>query len=256
MALRNELKQQGEWLFRWRSYLPLLMLPILFAALAELERSGHRHDGSTETRLRESVFKLLCFAIALFGMGVRCIAVLFTDSGTSGRSTRSQRADSLNTTGMYSVTRHPLYFGNWLIGLGTVAFCQSYWVVALYACAFWIYYERIMYAEEEFLRGKFGESFCDWANHTPAFFPRASKWRRPGRSPDMLRMVRNECPVWFLWSATFLGLELTENRLVERQFRAGTGWLLSAVITGVAWAVVRYQRKKERQRRISGAGPR
>ena len=37
MALRDELEKHGEWLFRRRSYLPLLILPILFVALKNSE---------------------------------------------------------------------------------------------------------------------------------------------------------------------------------------------------------------------------
>jgi len=33
MALREELERQGNWLFRWRSYLPLLIVPLFFVAL-------------------------------------------------------------------------------------------------------------------------------------------------------------------------------------------------------------------------------
>ena len=31
---------------------------------------------------------------------------------TSGRNTHDQVADSLNTSGIYSIVRHPLYVGN------------------------------------------------------------------------------------------------------------------------------------------------
>tara|TARA_B100000767_G_scaffold208416_1_gene195356 strand:- start:545 stop:916 length:372 start_codon:yes stop_codon:yes gene_type:complete len=36
---------------------------------------------------------------------------------------------------------------------------------------FWLYYERIMFAEESFLEKKFGDKFINWSNKVPAFFP-------------------------------------------------------------------------------------
>ena len=34
MALREELRKQGNWLFRWRSYLPLIMIVIVLLAMS------------------------------------------------------------------------------------------------------------------------------------------------------------------------------------------------------------------------------
>ena len=37
---------------------------------------------------------------------------------------------------------------------------------------FWMYYERIIFAEEAFLSKKFGEAYTKWCNATPVFIPR------------------------------------------------------------------------------------
>ena len=37
---------------------------------------------------------------------------------------------------------------------------------------FWMYYERIIFAEEAFLSKKFGETYTKWCNATPVFIPR------------------------------------------------------------------------------------
>jgi hypothetical protein len=36
MALDDEFRKQGEWLFRWRSFLPLILVPLIGIALAQL----------------------------------------------------------------------------------------------------------------------------------------------------------------------------------------------------------------------------
>ncbi len=41
MTLREELESTGNWLFRWRSYLPLFVMPVLFLALLEHEYLGN-----------------------------------------------------------------------------------------------------------------------------------------------------------------------------------------------------------------------
>jgi protein-S-isoprenylcysteine O-methyltransferase Ste14 len=57
---------------------------------------------------------------------------------------------------------------------------------------FWLYYERIMFAEEEFLRRRFGERYASWAAVTPAFLPRLDRWRRPEVGFCGLTVLRRE----------------------------------------------------------------
>ena len=64
--------------------------------------------------------------------------------------------------------------------MGAALFVRSWWLVLATAFIFWFYYEKIMYAEEEFLRREFGETFSNWADQTPAFLPLNLKlWKAP-----------------------------------------------------------------------------
>ena len=57
-------------------------------------------------------------------------------AGTSGRNTAKQVADTLNTTGLYSLTRNPLYLGNAVIYMAIACFLQNVWfAVADAACS-------------------------------------------------------------------------------------------------------------------------
>ena len=99
------------------------------------------------------------------------MTVGYVPRGTSGRNTRKQVAEVLNTTGMYSVVRHPLYVGNFIMWLGISLFFHLWWFTLLIALIFWVYYEKIMYAEEAFLEEKFGEQFLALGRKNPAFYP-------------------------------------------------------------------------------------
>src|SRR5438132_991783 len=110
MPLKEELQQQGDWLFRWRSYVPLALVPVLLAAIV-----------TEEPPVRSPAdrwWMLFCLGVSLVGLGIRVLTVGFVPRGTSGRNTRRQMARQLNSTGMYSVVRHPLYLGNMVIWLG------------------------------------------------------------------------------------------------------------------------------------------
>ncbi len=52
----------------------------------------------------------------------------------------------------------------------------SLWFFIIGILAFCVFYERIMFAEEEFLRSHFGSRYLDWAEKTPAFIPRPRLW--------------------------------------------------------------------------------
>ena len=172
MALSHELERAGNWFFRWRSYLPLLLAVLFLLALGDFT---YLTSQNTINRLWE----LFCLVISSLGLAIRIMTVGYVPRGTSGRNTRRQVADVLNTTGMYSVVRHPLYVGNFIMWLGISLLFHLWWFTLLIALIFWVYYEKIMYAEEEFLKQKFGEQFLTWAEKTPLFIPRFSLWQAP-----------------------------------------------------------------------------
>src|SRR5689334_21586787 len=84
------------------------------------------------------------------------------------------------TTGMYSLVRHPLYLGNYFLWLGVVLVSRVWWAPVLAILVFWLCYERIMFAEEAYLRQQFGDAFGEWAQRTPAVLPAFTHWRPPG----------------------------------------------------------------------------
>ena len=183
--LRDDLEAHGSWLFRRRSYLPLPLLALLAPALADFRYPA----GSYPLHL---LWTALCLGVATLGLAVRVKAVGHAPEGTSGRDTRGQVAEVLNTTGMYSVVRHPLYLGNALMWLGVALFPRSVWLVAVAMLLFWLLYERIMLAEEEFLRRRFGAAYEEWASRTPAFLPDPRAWTRPALPFSPRTVLRRE----------------------------------------------------------------
>lgn len=208
MALREEFEQAGHWLFRWRSYLPLVMIGPLLLGIKDLESPGH-------SEVVDHLWDMICMVIAFFGLGIRVFTVGYAPAGTSGRNTREQVAELLNTTGMYSIVRHPLYLGNFFIWLGVSLFTQSVWFTLLFVLIFWGYYEMIMFAEEAFLRKKFGVTYLNWAEKTPAFFPKPDNWRPP-RLPFSFRTVlKREYSGFFGIVVSFSLLDIVSDRWSE-----------------------------------------
>ena len=160
MSLSNEFETSGNWLFKYRSYLPLMILPLLFYSLLTPLNS-----------VTLNMLLIIGLFISCIGECLRIYTIAFVPSGTSGRNTKKQIAFSLNKKGIYSTVRHPLYLGNFLIFLGPFIYTGNIYTIFIFILIFWIYYERIMFAEEVFLTEKFGKEYIEWASKTPAFIP-------------------------------------------------------------------------------------
>jgi protein-S-isoprenylcysteine O-methyltransferase Ste14 len=173
--LQSLMERQGNWLFRWRSYLPLPLLGFLlvWAWGAPLD---------TWPGVPEPLWESGCLAIGLAGLAIRMWVGGQVPYGTSGRNVGAQVAYTVNTTGPYSLVRHPLYVGNLLMWLAPAAFTGGLLVVLATLIYFGVAYERIMMAEERHLQKEFGHDYLDWARRTPTFIPSLRHWT-PGRLP-------------------------------------------------------------------------
>ena len=185
MPLIEEMQSSGRWLFRRRSYVPLVMVTLLAIGVAEFRYPFGSHALDTG-------WEFICLGLSLAGLAARAATVGFAPRHTSGRNTSKQVADTLNTTGMYSIVRNPLYLGNYLVGLGPALFLREWWIPIIYTLVFMLYYERIVFAEEGFLREKFAQAYMDWAAATPAFVPRLRQWKRPAISFNIRKVCRQE----------------------------------------------------------------
>lgn len=217
MLLHDQCARDGEWLFRWRSYVPLVLAPVLAGSMLTFTYLG----GSEQV---DDIWQLACFTVSTMGLAIRCYAIGYAAPDTSGNSTRSLKAKSLNTTGAYSLIRHPLYVGSFFTWLGVAMFPRNAFVVLIFVLFFWFYYERIMMAEEAFLRAKFSKAFAVWTASTPAVLPNFRNWKPPARPFSVRRMLRREYSGMFGVVLIFVSLEVIEEFVMEQRFEIELVW--------------------------------
>ena len=228
--LVDTLVRQGDWLFHRRGYLPVLLAPVLAAAMLDYPRAAVVSDG---------VRNVVWAAMVLVGLAVRAHTTAHAPPRTSGGNTAEQIADDLNVTGFYSVVRHPLYLGNALCWMAVALFTQSPAVVALIGLTFWLYYERIMIAEEAFLVGRFGDRYRAWSAETPAFIPNPRLWVPPAAPLDWRNAVKREYSgaYWLVLIVTLLNVVGDSARLGRLTF--DPGWVaFFAAATGLAAVIM------------------
>ena len=252
MLLIESLARHGTFLFRWRSFLPLLLLPLVVPALVETVAVEE-----TIGEAAEEVWTIACLAISFAGLAIRWATVGFVPAGTSGRNTREQRADALNTTGTYSVVRNPLYFGNFIAILGLVVAIKSWWFVLVVCLAYWLYIERIIAAEESFLADAHAAAFADYVSRTPAFIPNFSLWTSPANSFSMRTVLRREYNGVLSVSAAYVALEFVTDVLMEREsvrawMESDWWWLVVGALAVAVFAVLRGLKKRTRILHVPG----
>ncbi|HNV85889.1 MAG TPA: isoprenylcysteine carboxylmethyltransferase family protein [Candidatus Omnitrophota bacterium] len=239
MRIHDITEKSGNWFFRQRSYLPSLIIPILLLALLNSEYI-EKHFGDTA----QAIWEVFCISVSFLGLIVRSLTVAWVPEGTSGRNRQGQLAESLNTEGLYSVMRHPLYLANFLIILGFVLFVQVWWFVLIYMLLFCLFYERIIFAEESFLERKFGDAHRQWAEKTPIFFPDFRRWRHPAATFSWKMILKREYSTFFGIIVGFVLIKFFAELFGERQFKVRVLWLVFLGIGFVVYWTLRILRTK------------
>jgi len=171
MALIHSFETSGNKLFRYRGQIPtvlfLLAIPVIY------------YTDYAKIADNLSLFlTIVAIVLSVVGFSIRAYAIGTTPKGTSGRNTKEQVAEILNVSGIYSVVRHPLYLGNYLMWAGITTFTFNLYFFLLVSLVFWLYYERIMFAEERFLERKFGDEYLLWSKKVPAFIPALVRFKK------------------------------------------------------------------------------
>ncbi|MDT8400592.1 MAG: isoprenylcysteine carboxylmethyltransferase family protein [Bacteroidales bacterium] len=234
MSLLHEFERHGNWLFKRRGWLPLF---VLIPSLAYVYFSG-----ASNMDFRPGV-ETVFLGISLFGLFIRIVTVGRTPRNTSGRNRSKQVAESLNTKGIYSLVRHPLYLGNFFMWLGPVLFLRSLWITIIFCLAYWLYYERIMFAEEQFLRKKFSESYDLWSEKVNAFIPSFGNYTRSDLSFSLRNVLKREYNGFGSIFIVFALLDLTRNYTLRGQPGINTMWLVLLIFGFSTWLVLRTLKK-------------
>lgn len=100
-----------------------------------------------------------------------------------------RKNDQLAVSGPYAFTRHPLYLGSFVIGLGFSLAGRSLPILVLFLACFYLLYGPAMRAEEERLKQLFPHRYPDYRKAVPFFLP--TRWPASrGPAPFSLRHYR------------------------------------------------------------------
>ncbi len=241
MALKEEFEDQGNWLFKHRSFLPLFILVI--GTLLFVRNKLYPESFILERSPYLVYYEYFCLSISLLGLAIRIYTVGHTPQNTSGRNTEGQLAESLNTTGIYSTVRHPLYLGNFFMWMGPALLTGQFWFMVALILFYWVYYERIMYAEEQFLTRSFGQAYLDWAKKRPAFIPNLKNFVKPSLPFSWKKVLKKEKNGLAAVFIIFMVFDIL-GKILRHETDYNKFYIGACAVTVVMYLILKYLKKR------------
>jgi protein-S-isoprenylcysteine O-methyltransferase Ste14 len=158
----------GNFLFRYRNQVFPLLIVVLFISAPPATKLF----GSTNL---ESAKDAIAWIIALAGLLFRSIVIGYAYIQRGGLN-KKVYAKNLVTEGMFSICRNPLYVGNVLIYTAIFLMHGNAFVAITGIALFCFMYQCIVYAEEAFLRDKFGAGYDAYCADVPRWIPLFGKF--------------------------------------------------------------------------------
>ena len=81
----------------------------------------------------------------------------------------------LATKGPFSLTRNPLYFGNFILGLGIAIAGNNLYSYGIFFVFYLLFFPFLMILEHHRLRKQFGDEYNRYAKKSHSFFPKIKK---------------------------------------------------------------------------------
>jgi len=224
----------GNFLFHWRNVLFPLAYLLLLVPSPQLLASPY-------------VAAAIGFSIALTGQLLRAVTIGLEYIIRGGKN-RQVYAERLVQGGMFAHARNPLYVGNYLVVVGVGVASNSVVFLACVVPIFAFAYLAIIAAEENYLRGKFGDEFAEYCARVNRLVPNFAGFTKSieGMQFNWRRLITAEYGSTFMWLGG-ITLITTKNILSQGGYAANRGavWALQALLLFVvaAYALARYLKK-------------
>ncbi|WP_426124215.1 methyltransferase family protein [Pararhizobium sp. PWRC1-1] len=191
----------GNFLFRYRNQVfPLIIIALFLSAPPAKEIAG--------SAALENAANIAGWLIAGLGLLFRATVIGYAYIHRGGLN-KKVYAKNLVTEGMFSICRNPLYVGNVLIYTAVFLLHGNPVVMTAGILLFCFMYQCIVYAEEAFLEGKFGEGYKAYCADVPRWIPRFGKFSQAthGMAFNVKRVVAKD---YSTASATLITLLLAQ----------------------------------------------
>jgi protein-S-isoprenylcysteine O-methyltransferase Ste14 len=109
-----------------------------------------------------------------------------------------------------------------------------------------------MFAEEQFLRRKFGEQYDKWSEHVSAFIPFNFNFIPARLSFSFRNVLKREYHSFVNIFVIFLVLDVIRNYFLSERFYITRMWLFLFIGAAVVWGIIYLLHKKTRILQVEG----
>ena len=185
----------GNFFFKYRNWIFILFYVALFIPARPLFSAEQFGQGSYYIWPVSIGLLITCLGQLIRGLTIG-LAYIFR-GGKGGKP----YAEGLVTDGIFNHCRNPLYVGNILMLLGVGILANSLIYVLIIIPVFLFIYHAIVLAEENFLRGKFGQGFDEYCNKVNRWVPKLKGIGKTIRSMSFnwKRWILKEHTTQFIW---------------------------------------------------------
>ena len=106
------------------------------------------------------------------GIALILFGYIFRISARGYKEEKSSNGHALVRGGAYGITRNPMYFGIFMIGIGVSLLVLKWQAALVFLAVFLAIYLNQIKKEEAVLLNRFKEEYENYRDTTPAFFPR------------------------------------------------------------------------------------
>ncbi len=99
---------------------------------------------------------------------------------------------------------------------GILIYMGSFSAFVIISLIYWVYYERIMFAEERFLEKKFGQQYIDWSMKVPAFLPKFGSFTKSSITFSFREVLKREYSGVFSAALCFMIVDLFRQFLMTK----------------------------------------
>jgi protein-S-isoprenylcysteine O-methyltransferase Ste14 len=207
----------GNFFFKYRN----IISPIVFCSLAIAAKPLIIADN----RRLDMYLDIIGFTTALSGQLLRICVIGFAYIKRGGKQ-KQVYAETLVQEGFFAHCRNPLYVGNILTVFGLIIIHGGVLMYAVCLPFFLLLYLSITAAEENYLRGKFGQVYDDYAKKVPRFLIsfKGIDQTLEGMQYDWKKVIRKEYGTTFTFVTAAMAL-LVWEKIVADGLEASRGYL-------------------------------
>jgi protein-S-isoprenylcysteine O-methyltransferase Ste14 len=231
----------GSFFFRYRNAIGPLVFLVAMAAGTPTYPLG-RPDLNL-------VLDVAGIVVALLGQAMRIITIGYEYIERGGRN-RQVYASKLVQGGVFSHCRNPLYLGNILLAVGISMVVHSLVFYLAVLPLVGLVYISIVSAEEDFLRGKFGNEYVDYCRRVNRWIPRWKGWTQSIANMEFnwRRVLVKEYNTLFVVALALVVVKIFSDYQVQGATalpRASTLWVAFALWLS-SYVFVRFLKKSGR----------